>query len=149
MQSSRRSCSVRPKRHKTAACLCPTSLRLQFCQLTRCARPSGCQRKSFSAPLRFYPKIRQSPRTQFPTKTINPRPGKDATRLVSTDGQQNELNDRRNTEQDTKLVKNRNKITIEYAKLAEKLQCLATKPQDCHLPESHFFVIPQFCPKTR
>jgi hypothetical protein len=77
-------------------------------------------------------------------KKINPRPGNDATRPVSTDGQQNELNDRRNTEQDTKLVKIRNNITTGYAKLAENLQCVAKAPQDYRLPEFQFSTNPQF-----
>jgi hypothetical protein len=46
--------------------------------------------------------------TQF-HKIINLKPSKDAIGPESTDGSHNELNDRRNTEQETKLVKNRKK----------------------------------------
>jgi hypothetical protein len=78
-------------------------------------------------------------------KNNNPRPGKEATRSKSTDGQQNELNDRRNTEQETKLVKNRNKISTEQTKLKEDLQRIAKAPQNCCLPESYFVAALSFC----
>ena len=72
-------------------------------------------------------------------------PGLDATRPVSTDGHQNELNDRRNTEQETKQVKTENKITTEHAKLAEDLQRTAKAPENCRLPESHFAAALSLC----
>ena len=73
-------------------------------------------------------------------KNNNPRPGKDATRPESTDGKQNELNDRRITEKDTKLVKNRNKITKDRLK-----RCKTEKPQHCLIPASYLSDILPFC----
>ena len=45
------------------------------------------------------------------------------------DGKQNELNDRRITEKETKLVKNRNKLTNELIELMDEARCKAEKPQ--------------------
>ena len=122
MQSSRRSCSAWPQSHRIAACLSPTSLLF----------PNSAQ------------KLANPPKPNFP-KTINPRPGKDATRPVSTDGQQNELNDRQNTEQDTKLVKNRNNLNNELIGLMEEARCKAEKPQHLRTPASYLGAILQFC----
>jgi hypothetical protein len=55
------------------------------------------------------------------TKNNNPRPGKEATQPQSTDGKQNELNDGQNTEKETKLVKNRIKITTEDTESTEEM----------------------------
>ena len=82
--------------------------------------------------------------THFP-KNNNPRPGKDAIQPQSTDGQQNELNDRRNTEKETKLVKNRNKITKELIELKEEARCKAEKLQHLRIPGSCSAVILPFC----
>jgi len=46
------------------------------------------------------------------------------------DGQQNELKNRRNTEQESKLVKNRNKISTKHTDFKEELRCLAKAPQN-------------------
>ena len=124
-QGSRRRCIAWPKRHGTAACL---------------------ESNLLLTPILLIPSKKPSTRSElnFQQKTINPRPSKDAIRPESTDGQQNELNDSQNTEQETKLVKNRNKITTEHIKLEAELQCLAKKPQNCRLPgvqyadSSHF-----------
>jgi len=61
------------------------------------------------------------------------------------DGQQNELNDRLNTEQETKLVKNRSKISTEHIELKQELQFLAKAPQNCRLTESYFAAALSFC----
>jgi hypothetical protein len=89
--------------------------------------------------LSFYPF-----ETQF-HKTINLKPSKDAIGPESTDGSHNELNDRLNTEQETKLVKNRNKMSTEHTELKEEVQCLAKEPQNCRLPEFHFAAAFSFC----
>ena len=79
------------------------------------------------------------------TKNNNPRPGKDAIQPQSTDGKQNELNDRRITEKETKLVKNRNKITTEDTESTEGMRCKDSKQPHSCTPAIYFAVNLKFC----
>ena len=63
----------------------------------------------------------------------------------STDGQDDELNDRQNTEQETKLVKNRNTITTKRTELKDEVHCLAKASQKCRMPNSQMLDGPPFC----
>jgi hypothetical protein len=61
-------------------------------------------------------------------------PGKDAIQPQSTDGKQNELNDSRITEKETKLVKNRIKIAKEDTESTEGVCCDAEIPKHRNIP---------------
>jgi hypothetical protein len=78
-------------------------------------------------------------------KINNPRPGKEAAQPQSTDGKQNELNDRRITEKETKLVKNRNKITTEDTESTEGMRCKDSKQPHSCTPAIYFAVNLKFC----